>query len=379
MTRSREERTGSLDWLLLGAGAGLVALGLMMVYSATSDLGYREYGNAAYFFRRQVLWLLIGLVVMLVAIRLPYRYLMKVSIPIILAMVIILLILVLSQKGRQWFQQSVSPVEAAKLAMIIYIAHWLSSKSDVLSNVPYGLLPFTIMVGVVAGLVMAQPDLSEALVIVLVSLAMFFLAGADTLQFAVGLVGGSAAFTLVITRLPHAIERLEPYLRELRDPLHSDNPQLSQGLLALGSGGIMGMGPGSGRMKFQWLAAAHTDSIFAIAGEELGLVGCLLMVGLFALFAYRGLRIAALAPDAFGRLLAAGITCWITFQALINMLVITGTIPFTGIALPFISVGGSSLITCLAGLGLLLSVSRGVPQYGTASPMRASNVEQGAS
>jgi cell division protein FtsW len=131
-------------------------------------------------------------------------------------------------------------------------------------------------------------------------------------------------------------------------------------------------------MKFQWLPAAHTDSIFAIAGEELGLVGCLLMVGLFALFAYRGLRIAALAPDAFGRLLAAGITCWITFQALINMLVVTGAIPFTGIALPFISVGGSSLITCLVGLGLLLSVSRGIPEYETASPMHVSSAERGA-
>jgi cell division protein FtsW len=218
------------------------------------------------------------------------------------------------------------------------------------------------MVGVVTGLVVAQPDLSEALLIILVSVAMFFLAGADLLQFAIGIVGGTGAFAFVVTRLPHAIKRLEPYLSELRDPLHSANEQLSRGLLALGSGGIAGLGPGNGRMKYQWLPAAHTDSIFAVIGEELGFVGCLLLIGLYALFVYRGLRIASLAPDGFGRLLAAGITCWIAFQALINMLVVTGTIPFTGIALPFISVGGSSLIMCLAGVGILLSVSRTLPE-----------------
>jgi cell division protein FtsW len=131
-------------------------------------------------------------------------------------------------------------------------------------------------------------------------------------------------------------------------------------LLALGSGGFFGFGAGSGRMKFQWLPAAHTDSVFAIVGEELGLIGSLLLLGLFAALAYRGLRIASQAPDAFGRLLVTGISCWIVFQALINMAVVTGTIPFTGIALPFVSVGGSSLVTCLIGVGIMLSVSRAV-------------------
>ncbi|MBN1656752.1 MAG: cell division protein FtsW [Anaerolineae bacterium] len=350
------------DWILLAVTAGLLALGLMMVYSATSDLGYREYGSAAHFFKRQMLWLAIGTVGLVIAARIPYHLLMKFSIPMMAVTLSTLSILAFFREGRLLFDQSVSPVEMAKLATIVYIAHWLSSKADVLGKVPYGLLPFTIMVGVVTGLVVAQPDLSEALVIILVSVAMFFLAGADLLQFTIGILGGGAAFAFVITRLPHAMERLEPYLSELRDPLHSSNVQLSQGLVAMGSGGILGLGPGSGRMKYQWLPAAHTDSIFAIVGEELGLIGCLLLIGLFALLAYRGLRIALLAPDAFGRLLAAGVTCWITFQALINMAVVTGTIPFTGIALPFISVGGSSLIMCMAGVGILLSVSRTIPE-----------------
>jgi len=378
--KSATNELGAPDWTLLGATVGLIALGLMMVYSATSDLGYREWGDAAYFFKRQLMWLAIGLVVMLAAIRFPYQHWMKLSILIMAGTLLLLLLLVVLGKGRLLFGQSFSPVELAKLAMIIYIGHWLSTKEGKLSKLPYGLLPFTIMVGVVTGLVVAQPDISEAMVIVLVAVVMFFLAGADVLQFLIGILGGGAAFAFVITRLPHAMDRLEPYLKEIRDPFHSSNFQLSQGLLALGSGGVLGFGAGNGRMKYQWLPAAHTDSIFAIVGEELGLVGCLLLIGLFAVVAYRGLRIATLAPDTFGRLLASGITCWIVCQALINMAVVTGTIPFTGIALPFISVGGSSLVTCMLGMGIMLSISRATgPAGGNRAADRSRNWQQASS
>jgi cell division protein FtsW len=378
--KASKKELGAPDWTLLGATAALVALGLMMVYSSTTDLGYRLYGDPAYFFRRQLIWLGIGLLAMFVAIRFPYRYWMKLSILIMAATLLLLLLLVVLGKGRLLLGQSFSPVELAKLAMVIYIGHWLSSKEGKLSRLPYGLLPFTIMVGVVTGLVVAQPDISEAIVIVLVSMVMFFLAGADVMQFIIGILGGGAAFAFVITRLPHAMDRLRPYLEEIRDPLNSTNIQLSQGLVALGSGGILGFGAGNGRMKYQWLPAAHTDSIFALLGEELGLVGCLLVIGLFAVVAYRGLRIAASAPDSFGRLLALGITCWIACQALINMAVVTGTIPFTGIALPFISVGGSSLVTCLLGVGIMLSVSREADaRVASRQPDRSSRWEQATS
>lgn len=368
---SRAKRLmGPPDWILLGSTMALIAVGLMMVYSSSTDLGYREYGDAAYFFKRQLTWLGIGLVAMFLTARVAYRHWMKVSIPIMALTLLLLAFLVVFREGRLLLGTSVSPVELAKLAMVIYIAHWLSSKAGQLSRLPYGLLPFTIMVGVMAGLVMAQPDLSEAIVIVLVAFSLFFLAGADLVQFAIGILGGSAAFAFVITRLPHAMDRLRPYLQEFRDPLNSSNLQLSQGLIGLGSGGILGLGAGNGRMKFQWLPAAHTDSIFAVVGEELGLLGCLLLVGLFILLAFRGLHIAGRAPDSFGRLLVLGVTCWLCFQALINMAVVTGTIPFTGIALPFISVGGSSLTTSMVGIGIMLSVSRaantvGVPIYET--------------
>ena len=368
MFRKRKaEVLGSPDWVLLGTTLALIALGLMMVYSSSSDLGYREYDDAAYFFKRQVRWMLIGLAAMFVIIRMPYRYWMTFSIPIMVGTLLLLIFLVAFKEGRLLVGSSVSPVELAKLAMVIYIGHWLSSKAEQLRKLPYGLLPFTIIVGAITGLVMAQPDISEAMVIVLVAVVMFFLAGADLPQFIIGIIGGGAAFVFVITRLPHAMDRLEPYLQQMRDPLQSDNFQLTQGLIGLGSGGILGMGAGNGRMKYQWLPAVHTDSIFALVGEELGLVGCLLLIGLFALFAYRGLRIAAQAPDAFGRLLALGVTCWITFQALVNMAVVTGAIPFTGIALPFVSVGGSSLTMCMVGVGIMLSVSRAVNVEGATS------------
>jgi cell division protein FtsW len=219
------------------------------------------------------------------------------------------------------------------------------------------------------GLVMAQepPDISEAMVIVIVAVVMFFMAGADILQFAIGLLGGGAAFAFVISKVEHAIPRLETYWAEMQDPLNMGSVQLRQGLIAFGNGGFLGVGPGNGRAKYQWLPVAHTDAIFAVIGEELGLVGCLLVLSLFLLLAYRGLRIAALAPDAFGRNMAIGVTCWITFQALVNMAVVTGAIPYTGITLPFISVGGSSLGSCMLGVGIVLSISRAMNAEGATS------------
>ena len=188
--RAKSEVLGPPDWILLFTTLAIIAMGLMMVYSSTSDMGYRDYEDAAYFFRRQVTWLLVGFVAMIVAIRLPYRFWTKVSIPIMAVTLVMLVILALFKEGRLLVGQSVSPVELAKLAVVIYIGHWLSSKSEVLSKLPYGLLPFTIMVGVVVGLVMAQtpPDISEAMVIVVVAVVMFFMAGADIMQFAIGIL-----------------------------------------------------------------------------------------------------------------------------------------------------------------------------------------------
>jgi cell division protein FtsW len=360
MDESKPKKLGSPDWILVGAMVALTAVGLLMVYSSTSDWGYRNFQDQAHYFKRQLLWLAIGTVATFFVAWFDYRHWTKLSIVIMAGTVLMLVILVVFGIGRQLFGRSVSPVELAKLAVVIYIGHWLSSKGELLRKLPYGLLPFTIMVGLIAGLVMAQPDISEAVVIVLVALAMFFLAGARLQQFAIGILGGMGAFALVVSQLDTALERLAPFLECWKQPLSCPNDHLRQGLVALGSGGLFGMGPGNGRMKYLWLPAPHTDSIFAVVGEELGFLGGMAVIALFALVAYRGFRLARLAPDSFGSLLAVGITCWIALQALINLLVVTGTTPFTGIALPFISLGGSSLVTCMIGIGIMLSISRAV-------------------
>jgi cell division protein FtsW len=203
-----------------------------------------------------------------------------------------------------------------------------------------------------------QPDVSTATLIVLTALAMFFFAGADIFQLAVGGAVGAVTFFLLVNKLPHARQRVDEYLLVWRDPKLVGH-HIQQVLVALGSGGLFGVGLGQGQQKLGYLPAPHTDSIFAVLGEELGLVGCLVVIGLFVLLAYRGFKIALQASDAFSALLACGITCWLAFQALVNVAVMTGLVPFTGVALPFISSGGSAMVVSLAGVGILLSVSRG--------------------
>jgi cell division protein FtsW len=201
---------------------------------------------------------------------------------------------------------------------------------------------------------------STAALIVITALAMFFFSGADIFQLAAGGAVSGFTFLVLINQLPHARQRIDEYVLIWRDPRLVGH-HVRQVLLALGSGGFFGVGLGRGQQKLGYLPAPHTDSIFAVLGEELGFVGCLVVIGLFVLLAHRGFKIALEAPDAFAALLACGITCWLTFQALINVAVMTGLIPFTGVALPFISSGGSAMVVSLTGVGILLSVSRGGP------------------
>jgi cell division protein FtsW len=357
---------GGFDYLLLVIVAALLIIGLMMVYSATFDLAYKEYEQPTYFFIRQVLWATIGLVVILVMARIRYHNWRRFSILIMTGTLILLgaVLFVGSERfgaQRSLFQGSIQPSELCKLALIIYIAHWLSSKGDQIRRVTYGLIPFAILIGLVAALIILQPDFSTAVLIAATAVAMFFLAGADLLQLVVCFIVGSATFAFLITRAPYRLARLVAFLDPLGDS-YGGGYQVRQTLIALGSGGINGLGLGASRQKFGYLYASHTDGIFAILGEELGLIGCLVVIGLFTALAYRGFKIALEAPDSFGTILASGITCCLIFQALINIAVVTATVPFTGIPLPFISFGGSSLVVSMAGIGLLLSVSRGEQQ-----------------
>jgi cell division protein FtsW len=259
---------------------------------------------------------------------------------------------------RSFLGGSVHPGELAKLSMVIYIATWLASKGDQIRDVTYGLIPFGVLIGVVAGLIVAQPDLGTAALIGLTSLAVFFFAGADILQLAVGGAVSAITFAILINKFPHAMERINGWREVWLSPERASY-HMQQTLIALGSGGPFGFGLGQGQQKLGYLPTPHTDTIFAVLGEEMGLAGCLFVIGLFVLFAYRGFKIAMDAQDPFAALLASGVTCWITFEALVNVGVVTGLLPFTGMVLPFISAGGSAMVTSLAGVGLLLSVSRG--------------------
>jgi cell division protein FtsW len=224
--------------------------------------------------------------------------------------------------------------------------------------VSYGLVPFAILLGLITGLIVLQQDLSTAILIGATALAIFFIAGGNLWQIvASGILGGGTLFIL-ITRSSYRLARITAFWDPLNsDPL-GDSYQIRQVLIALGSGGLTGLGLGASRQKFGYIPASHTDGIFAILGEELGLIGCLVVIGLFVFLAYRGFRIALAATDSFGMVLASGITCSLILQVIVNIGVVTASLPFTGVPLPFISFGGSSLMVSMASIGLLLAISR---------------------
>ncbi len=363
MTRMSIRTQENPDYVVILAVVGLVVAGLMIVYSATFDWSYQEYGNSFQITLNQSRWVGLGMVALVAFTFIPCDWWEKVAVPVMAATLLsLVLVLVVGQKRfgaqRSFLGGSVHPGELAKLSTVIYIAAWLSSKGEQMRDVTYGLIPFAVLIGVVAGLIVAQPDIGTAILICMVSIAVFFFAGADVFQLAIGGAVSAVTFALLITKFPHASERITEWLKVWRSPELAGH-HMKQTLIALGSGGAFGVGLGQGQQKLGYLPTPHTDTIFAVLGEEAGLLGCLIVIGLFVLFAYRGFKITMDAQDSFAALLACGVTCWITFQALINVGVVTGLVPFTGMALPFISCGGSSMVASLAGVGLLLSVSRG--------------------
>jgi cell division protein FtsW len=362
-----------VDWLLVVAVVALLNIGLMMVYSSTTFHGvnFRLDEDPNKYFVSQIMWLAVGTGVLVFLARVDYHRWRRYSI-LIMAVVLALLglVLILGQTkfgAQRWLLGgSVQPSELAKIAVVIYIADWLASKGDRIRNVTVGLIPFAVLVGFVAGLIVLQQHLSSAVLITATALAMFFIAGGQIWQLLLSGVLGSVPLVYLIIAADYRVDRITAFLSPLNFDTN-DNYQTIQSLIALASGGLLPLGPGESRQKFGYIPFAHTDNIFAVLGEELGLIGCLVVLGLFAFLAYRGFRVAMNAPDMFGVLLASGVTCTLIIQALVNVAVVTATAPATGIPLPFISYGGSSLVISLAGIGLLLSVSRGAPAPGTAS------------
>lgn len=348
-------------WLLLGTAA-LLVFGFLMVYSTTFDLGLRFKGNPVYYMTRQVGAMVLGIGFIVVLMQFDYHVLRYLSLPLIVVTILLLVFLLFFGQidygaARALSQGSYQPSELAKLATILYIAHWLHSKGDRIKQINYGLVPFSIITGVMFGLIVLQPALSTAILVGLISFTLFFVAGADLKQVVVVGAFAAAVVAMLMITLPHAAQRVTDYRTALIDPFQAGY-QVRQALGALAIGGLFGRGLGEGVQKFGALPLAHTDGVFAIVGEELGLFGTLLVVGLLAFLGWRGFRVASRARDTYGFLLAVGVTVWILYQALINLAVITAVIPFTGMPLPFLSYGGSSMLITLIGVGVLLNVSR---------------------
>ncbi|MBE2192778.1 MAG: FtsW/RodA/SpoVE family cell cycle protein [Anaerolinea sp.] len=359
--RASERRrlfTASVDTYLLLTVGILVAIGLMMVWSTTF---YWSEPQSAIFLQ-QLRNAFLGFVVMSILALIDYRLWRRMAIPM-MGVTILLLAAVLVVGDtvfgarRAFFGGAVQPAEVAALVVVIYMSAWLTSKQTRLKNLTYGLLPFALLVGIVAGLILMEPDISTAVMVLATASIMFFLAGADWRQLGIAFVAFVIVGLVAISQFDYARARVESFFDLLRDPLTA-NDHAQAAIIGFLNGGIGGVGLGESRQKFEQLPTPHTDSIFAVIGEELGLAGCALVVGLYVVLMVRGFRIAKNAPDLFGGLLASGITVSIVVEALFNIAVMASVVPFTGVPLPFISFGGSSLVSSLASMGILISISR---------------------
>lgn len=358
-------RPGRPDYAILVTAIALVVIGLIFVYSASFAVALTEYGDANYFVVRQAGAALIGLVLMFGLMRFDY-HLLRYASPLLMLVAVLSLTAVLFMGNdvygaRRWIPLGplppFQPSEFAKLALVIYISAWLAARGLSVRSFALGFVPFTVLVGVVAALILLEPDTGTTLIIVATTVSLFFLAGASLTHVCALVAIGSVTGSMLILSGGYRSDRIFSFLSAEEDP-SGLGFQVLQALIALGSGGIEGLGLGVSRQKFFYVPGAHTDGIFAIIGEETGFVGAMLVIGLFAYLVYRGFRVAMNARDDFGCYLAMGIVCWIAFQSLVNVGGITRSIPLTGIPLPFLSYGGSSLIMIMAGIGVLLNVSR---------------------
>jgi cell division protein FtsW len=360
MTILRKYTLG-FDPLVILITAGMLIFGLVMVYSASWDVSWRLYGDPNTIFQKQITNAVLGVGAMIVAAVFPLDWLRRIALPLITITIMILFAVLLVNLGgeyrRAFLGASVQPSEMAKLALVIYLAVWMESKGDRLSDMGYGFWPLVFIVGLVGGLIVAQPDLSAGLTVGLVSLTMFYLAGAHILQTAGMITGGSLVGYLLIRIHQTGAARWEQFKDGLVN-IEEAHYHVQQSLQSFYSGGLFGKGLGASRGKFGFLPAPHTDSIYAVIGEELGLFGALLILLLFAMFMWRGFKVSVSTKDRLAMLLASGVTFWVGAEALINMSVLLGLLPFAGNALPFFSYGGSNLVTTLTGVGFLLNVSR---------------------
>lgn len=374
MTEKPSSPPREYDWTILLLAVFLTAVGVVMVYSSSAEMADtldRYQKDDFYFLKRQAIFAILGFVVMAGMMRYDYKKLRKFAgIGLLICMVLLLAVYIpgLGVKingARRWLRLSfnLQPVELAKIALIIYMAHSLAKKQKKIREFVGGILPYTIVLGIILTLLMFQPDLGSAMTLVAVAVAMLFIAGMRYAYFGYLLTILIPLGALVVMNSTYRMQRIFGFLDPWKDPT-GNGLQIIQSWIAIGSGGIFGKGLGEGRQKLFYLPEAHTDFILSVIGEEWGFIGLSLVVLSVYLLFRRGMNTALMAPDDFGRYLAFGITFLLAFEAIFNMCVVLGLVPTKGLALPFISYGGSSLICTLAAIGILLNVSSQTQGYG---------------
>ena len=358
------KKTGKFDYYLFLIIMCLLLFGLVMVFSASSPMSLETYGNSYHVVIRQFMWAVLGFGIMIFLSQYDYHKLGKYSFAIlIICFILLAAVLVVGQEvkgAKRWLGvggATMQPSEFAKFAMIVFLSFSVSKNADKLKNFGKGLFPYLLLVGAVCGMVLLEKHLSGTVVVAGVSMLILFIGGAKFSHFVClgGLAG--AAGVAAIALEPYRMERIVTFMDPFKYKM-DEGWQIIQSLYAIGSGGIFGLGLGQSRQKYLYIPEPQNDFIFSIICEELGFIGAALVIVLFILLIWRGAKIAMTAPDKFGSLLAFGFTGLIAIQVLINIAVVTSSMPVTGMQLPFFSAGGSSLVFIMAGMGVLLNVSK---------------------
>ncbi len=365
--KTRPAGRGNLDVTFLVLVLLLLTFGLIMLFSASYAYAYYHDNDSFFYIKKQMIFAIAGIIAMVVASNFDYRYWKKLALPVMGVAIVLLIVVLFMPKiagVHRWIPignlTTFQPSEIAKFAVVILFSKMIDIYGPKMKSFRYGIAPFLIVLGVIAGLMVLEPHLSGTILIVTIGIVMMFVGGVDLKWFALG-VGALAAGIALVVMIPGVIQyaqsRLEYWLDPFADP-QGLGFQTIQSLLAIGSGGVMGLGLGNSRQKYLYIPEPQNDFVFSIVCEELGLVGASIIVILFALLVWRGYVIAIRAQDRFGTMIAVGLTTQVGLQALLNIAVVTNTIPNTGISLPFFSYGGTALMMLLAQMGVILSVSR---------------------
>jgi len=362
MSKSKKAVDLKFDISLLMAVITLVIFGLVMVYSASYDYSLWFYEDPSRIFTRQLIWLVVGILTAIGIVFVNYHHLQKIVLILMFATIVMLVgVLIIgnvrNNAARTLYEGSIQPSEMAKMVAVIYLSVWLYARRNQLGDISFGLIPLAVILGILGGLIALQPDFSAVVTIFFLGGVMFFLAGGELRQIGALLLIMLVVGYLLFLVFPTGSARINDYMAGLKDPTEGSY-HVRRSFEAFVRGGWFGVGIGKGETKLTGLPVPHTDSIFAVVGEETGVIGAIAMVCLFSLLLWRGLVIARNAPDELGALLAAGLTIWIATEAFINMAVMVNLLPFAGNALPFISSGGSSLVISLAAIGIILNISR---------------------